>query len=225
MIPEGCTDQPFEAEHFGAPVWRLDDPDQAPVAIKAAREEGVGLIHHRGPMGKATWLASIGFRQVETLIAFEGPRPAGPIPSTVRLAEPSDADAVAAIARRSFSTDRWHADPLIANSKADTFKAAWARNDVLGRADAVYLVEVAGEVVGFNAVLHRGDAAVIDLIAVAPGHQGASLGKVLIAALADRTEPRARVGTQAANTASIALYRSAGFLEVSRAETWHWVAS
>jgi ribosomal protein S18 acetylase RimI-like enzyme len=225
MIPEGCSDQPFEAEHLGAPVWRLDDPDQAAMAIAAAREGGVGLVYHRGPVGEASWLASIGFRHVETLVTYEGARPVGPVPSAVRVATPSDADVVAEIARRAFSTDRWHADPLIATGKADAFKAAWARNDVLGRADVVYLVEKDGEVAGFNAVLRKDAMAVIDLIAVAAEFRGGGLGSALIAAMAGLTESHVRVGTQATNKASIALYQSVGFREVSRAETWHWVAT
>lgn len=216
MIPDFCADQPFDASILGSPVWRLNDVDRADDAVTAARKAGVGLLVYRGP-GKPR-----GLRPVETLITFEGAVSKAEPSCAVRPAERAEADDVAEIARTSFRTDRWHADPAISNDKADAFKATWARNAVLGRADTVFVVEREGRLVGFNAVLSRDGVAVIDLIAVAPGNQGQGLGRALIEAMGSIEAQHARVGTQASNAASIALYRSVGFAPVSRAETWHW---
>lgn len=226
MIPEFCTDQPFDGSILGAAVWRLNDAGRTADAVSAASSAGVGLMFYRGPSDRASDLEPHGFRRVETLVTFEGELPAGPAPSHVRRATTGDANAVASIAHSAFRTDRWHADPLIPDDRADEFKAAWARNDTTGRADAVLLAYAAdGAVAGFNAILLRGDVAVIDLIAVAPGHQGHGMGRALIQGMGAflPSARSVRVGTQAANAASLKLYASFGWREVSRADTWHWV--
>jgi len=226
MVPEFCTDQPFDGSILGAPVWRLNDPERAGEAVAAARDSAVALISHRGPSETGALLEPHGFRNVETLVTFEGAMPSGASAASVRLATPDDADAVGEIAATSFTTDRWHADPLIPNERANAFKAAWAKNDVMGRADAVLLaVADDDEIAGFNAVLLRDGIAIIDLIAVAPGYQGNGFGRALIQGMASAfpdTET-VRVGTQASNAASQRLYASVGWREIDRAETWHWV--
>lgn len=216
MIPGYCTDQPFDASVLGRPVWRLTDPSHAEDSIQAAWAQGVGLMVYRGPE------APPGFRHVETLITFEGTVSEGCMPEMARPATPDDAEVVAEIARVAFMVDRWHADPSIPNDKADAFKAAWARNAVLGRADRVFVAEREGRVIGFNAVMSRDTVLVIDLIAVSPGNQGLGFGRALIEAMGSMSIERVRVGTQASNAASVALYEALGFEPVSRVETWHW---
>lgn len=243
MIPQGCTEQAFESGLLGRPVWRLDAPERAGAAIAAAGPAGIGLIHHRGPARRASLLESHGFRHVGTLVTLEGPGPDRARldrarldrawsdrawPGRLRDAAAADADAVEAIARAAFRFDRWHADPRIPAAAADAYKAQWARNDVTGRADAVLLaVAEDGTVQGFNALLCRPPAMVIDLLAVAPAHRGRGVGRRLMAgafAAARRTGiETVRVGTQAANQGSIRLYRAVGLKEVARAETWHWI--
>lgn len=228
MIPEGCSLRPFDSEMLGRPVWYLEDPQQAADAVVAARADGVGLIFHRGEGNSEQPLAGAGFRAVETLVTLTAMLPVGrmALPNGCRLGQRQDGDAVEAIARAAFRSDRWHADPAIPDEKAHAFKGVWARNDLEGRAAAT-LVTVAedGTVSGFNALLARDDDLIIDLIAVAPQYQGKGMGRLLVHAALAYGAGRyrtIRVGTQAANTASLRLYRSMGFEEMSRAVTWHW---
>jgi ribosomal protein S18 acetylase RimI-like enzyme len=213
---------------LGRPVWALSDPAAAVGAPAAARAAGVGLIVYRGAAEDAEALEAAGFRPVETLVTFERAlKPGGGgLPDGVRLAEEADAPAVAAIAAQAFRHDRWHADPAIPDQRADAFKAAWARNAVLGRAVAVLIAGAAQAAVGFNALMARGDVLVVDLIAVAPGQQGRGHGRHLMAGAmaygAAKGYRRLRVGTQDSNFASIRLYESLGLKEVGRARTWHW---
>lgn len=228
MTPDGCQNLDFEAEILGKPVWRLDVAEQAGEAVSAAHEAGVALMHHRGPASAGPVLENHGFRKIETLVTFEGVGPDLARAVRLRDATLSDAETVGDIAAASFRFDRWHADPMIPSAAADSYKAQWARNDVTGRAETVLLaVSEAGAIEGFNALLYRPPAAVIDLIAVAPAHQGRGVGRRLMAgafAAARRAGLKTlRVGTQAANEGSIRLYRAFGMEETGRAETWHWV--
>lgn len=228
MIPEFCTLRAFDSDMLGRPVWYLDDPDKAAEAARAARDADVGLLFHRGPASLGEALLEAGFRHVETLVTLEMdiPSVSSPHGSDCRKATVDDAGSVEAVARASFRSDRWHTDPAIPDDKADDFKGTWARNDVAGRADATLVTLTPdGSISGFVALLARGEALIIDLIAVAPTHQGRGLGRALVAAALAYGAGRYRrmnVGTQAANTASIRLYTAMGFAEASRAETWHW---
>jgi ribosomal protein S18 acetylase RimI-like enzyme len=69
-------------------------------------------------------------------------------------------------------------------------------------------------VAGFLAVALSGEAAVIDLVGVAPHMQSRGLGSALVQAFVSRWRSKAqvlRVGTQIANVASLRLYQRCGF--------------
>lgn len=228
MIPECCTHRPFDSEILGRPVWYLEDPSRAGDAVWAAKSAGVGLLFHRGESHTGTTLVDTGFRHVETLVTLSVPlsKDGSELPSGCRLGTVQDGDAVESIARAAFRNDRWHTDPAIPDECAHAFKGAWARNDLEGRAVAT-LVSVGpdGSVTGFNAMLARENSLIIDLIAVRPSQQGQGLGRLLVQAAMDYGAgrySRLQVGTQAANRASLRLYQSMGFVEVSRSESWHW---
>ena len=227
--------QAFEAGVFGAPVWRLElnsDGVLTPAALAQltgkAREEGVALISARLPADAAAGdvLSQAGFRLIESLLTFSRDIPAQFAPvAGVSLAGLDDAEACAAIGRSSFSFDRFHADPQLSDAAADEIKARWARNGVIGRADAPLIVRENGAVAGFNLCMRQGADAVIDLIAVDQWWRGRGLGRKLVAgALAHYAgvAPTMWVSTQDSNLASVALYRGAGFVPHGAAHTWHW---
>lgn len=223
--PDSVTDQPFDAAFLGGPVWRLDDPADAEPVVAAARAAGVRLVFCRTDVGVDLFAA--GFRRVEELVTYEKALSgAAPMPPSVRIATPEDAEPVADLAETAFRFDRWHADPHIPDFAADAFKAAWMANNVRGRADSVLLaVDEGGTVQGFNAVLLRDDTAVVDLIAVAAEAQGRGIGTSLLRAAEAHYAPRARrirIGTQANNTTSRRLYERLDYREAAHAATWHW---
>ncbi len=228
------TPQPFETAIFGAPVWRLDVVDGsaglARAALRAvvddARRQDVALVSCRVPADSASDapLTGAGFRHVERLLTFERPLDDGPtVPAD--LATPEEADAVAEIGASTFSHDRYHADPALSDAAADEIKRQWVRNGVAGRADAPIVARVDGAIAGFNLCMRRGDMAVIDLIGVAAAYRRRGIGRRLVRAALGHYAgvcARMRVGTQAANAPSIALYRGEGFAQVEAADTYHW---
>jgi ribosomal protein S18 acetylase RimI-like enzyme len=135
----------------------------------------------------------------------------------VRLARAGDREAVASLAGRAFRFSRFHLDPAIPRGLADRVKAGWAANFFAGaRGDAMVVAEQDGAVAGFLLLL-RGpsDGVTIDLIAVAPESARQGLARAMIgfaAQGAGGARPKGwRVGTQAANIASVRLYESLGF--------------
>lgn len=224
----GLTARPFESDHLGGPVFDCSDPNHALEAVARARKAGAILVSCRTD-GDGEALAKAGFRQVETLVTFERSTEgvlAAEAYATVRAGGRDDIDACRSIASTALRYDRFHADPRIDDRKADGLKADWIENDLRGRADVTLVAETAGDVGGFCAMLLRPAFAVIDLIAVAPNHQGRGLGRAMVAAALDRYRgqvPSIQVGTQAANPQSLKFYQSVGFVEIRRANTWHWM--
>lgn len=231
--------QAFDSEHLGAPVARLtvEGAETAaalegalPGLVEAWRERGVWLVSCRLPAkwtAEGRMLEAAGFRALETLITYT--RPLLRLPESALAISPAgvaDAETCIEIGATAFRLDRYHADPEIDNGGADALKAAWVKNALAGRADASLVVREDGAARGFVLCLRRGEEAVIDLIAVAPGHWGRGLGRALVVgALAHYAEAAhtMRVATQVTNRASTALYQGLGFRELGRARTYHWI--
>ena len=224
------TPQPFDTAILGGPVYRAEmtSVSQVPFLGTSVPEDAI-LVSARVPPDWTNVMEAITeFREIERLVSFECPlTPAigGPLPEGIRLARREDADACAEIAGRGFSFDRLHVDTTIDTKKADESKRAWALNNILWRAEANFVAEFRNRVVGFNLCRQGEDWALIDLIAVAPEAQGLGLGKTLVRAallyFAGRV-PVLRVGTQASNAASIAIYAANGFTKSKEMVTYHW---
>lgn len=230
--------QRFETDLLGVPVGRLRLADDgaglagAPKMLEKLtagwRADGVWLVSCRMPEGSAAIqaLERNGFKPVETLVTFRQRLSPRSMPADVETARTDDADACVAIARRVFVNDRLHRDPRVLPAVADLVRERWIRNNLDGRGDASLVVRSGGKVAGFNLCLLDGREAVIDLIAVDIGRQHQGIGRKLVDAALARYIGRAdtmRVGTQADNGPSLALYRGAGFVEADRQITLHWV--
>lgn len=229
----------FETAQFGCAVARLAlrGAPSAPELRDAAgawRERGLYLVSCRLPQDEALRLEpallAAGFVAVETLVTFERAidRAVDAPDSQVTPATAADVEACAQIGAEAFVHDRFHADQRLPAERADALKAAWVRNDMNGRADASLVTrDAAGRPTGFVLCLKQEDIAIIDLIAVSPACQGRGLGRALmLGAMRHYAGPgrRIRLGTQAANGASIRLYESLGFAVAARARTYHWLA-
>jgi len=214
----GFRIQPFETEITGLPVGRLfySGGDTGKL-IEVWKKQGVWFVSCRVPKGTTV----DGFREIETLVTFECNTRA-PSVTSATFAQPQDHDECVEVARKAFTNDRLHKDPMFPDHWADRIREAWVRNDLNGRAGASFVVLRNG-VAGFVLCL-PGDTPVIDLIAVAPDHQKTGIGKELIRAVQTLYAGLPiRVGTQADNAASIALYEKTGFREVKRETTFHWI--
>lgn len=237
--------QPFDSDMLGRRVGRLalsgnvsaqELAGALPALVERWRFSGYWLVSCRvaerngavAPDIDAA-LRQADFRPVETLVTFAreiDPQPA-PWPSGVDAGRSEDCEVCAAIGATALVTSRYNVDQRIDPQAAARLKAQWVRNAFAGRADTVLCARGEdGKALGFNLLLNRDDTAVIDLIAVAPQAQRRGFGRRLVMAGLARYAGRAasmRVGTQAVNTGSLALYRACGFTEQQRARTYHWI--
>lgn len=163
-------------------------------------------------------LESVGFHVIDTALTFEASAIEAHADPRVRVARQGDRQAVASLAGRAFRFSRFHLDPAIPRALADSVKAAWAANYFAGaRGDDMVVAEQDGAVIGFLQLLHGSSGGVtIDLIAVAPEAARQGLARAMIGCAAAHGVHGApatiwRVGTQAANVASVRLYESLGF--------------
>ena len=248
LAPDGMALKalPFDTQVLGAPVFRLvvssavgrADPARDLDARRAHWAAlGAWLVMCRVDLARPdaeAWdaaLTAAGFVEVETLLTFE--RPVGPSaglrPASVFPALPEHLAGCVMIAGEAFGGSRYHTDVRIDRDRADELKRRWVRNSFAGRADAILVaLEMASEdgVAGFNVLRLDGATAIIDLIAVNRNCRRRGLGKDLVNAALFHFSGKAdrlRVGTQAANPSSQALYRSCGFSEIGMARTFHWI--
>jgi GNAT superfamily N-acetyltransferase len=133
------------------------------------------------------------------------------------------------IARSCFRFSRFHLDPLIPLEIANQIKHDWILNYLLKkRGEHLWVATVDGRAVGFLAVIGGNDAGrcyrAIDLIGVAPAHQGQGIGQALVAFFVDFYKDQSdflQVGTQIANLPSMRLYSKFGFCPVKSAYVMH----
>jgi ribosomal protein S18 acetylase RimI-like enzyme len=148
--------------------------------------------------------------------------PAGTV--RVRAATPGDAAAVRMLASEAFVYDRFHRDPKIGHDAAARLKAEWAENYFAGkRGDRMIIAENDEGLCGFLQLLRAQDGAtVIDLVGVdaRSRRKGVARSMIALAANTPGNGPM-RVGTQAANITSLALYETLGFRIASSAYVLH----
>ncbi len=183
--------------------------------------------------GDVQRLAQAGFAVVDTNVIFEWPagRESSVLSNSgvsVARALPVQHAALQDIAARCFRYSRFHLDPLFPGETADRIKREWIGNYCAGhRGTALYVAMVNDEPAGFLAVIETAGAipgAAIDLVGVAPEHQGHGVGTALVTHFIEQWRPRAgvlRVGTQIANLPSIAFYQSKGFRIVESSYVLH----
>jgi ribosomal protein S18 acetylase RimI-like enzyme len=140
------------------------------------------------------------------------------------MALPGDRQAVEDIARKSFLYSRFHLDPAFSRAVADRIKAEWAGNFFHGqRGDHMVVAEVAGAVRGFLQLLQdEPERMTIDLIAVAEDVRGRGVASAMMGYAMRACRARTlRVGTQAANLASLRLYENLGFRVIATSYVLH----
>jgi GNAT superfamily N-acetyltransferase len=229
---------PFDSTHYGLSIGRLvrddsDGPSELSAAIETARREGFAVVFLRladdDPLRDA--LARDGHAPVDTLVTSTLGRDRVAIPGNDavaiehhdRIEDPADVAAIAAITAESIRRSHLHADPRLPIARTREVYAAWARNDVTGRAQRTITARIDGEIIGYLTVLTTPGTAVIDLVTVAPRWHGRRVGSRLIASFIDWIGDRAivaTVGTQADNPA-LRLYASCGFVPTATHCTYH----
>lgn len=243
---------PFDSEHYGLAIGRLvrddgDGPGELAAAIAAARREQFAVVFVRlagdDPLRGA--LEADGHAPVDTLVTSTlaarpaiarsaEPRPE-PCPELLierhdQLDDPFDVAAVAAITGESIRTSHLHADPRLPTERTRALYAAWATNDVTGRAQQTIVARAGRLLIGYLTVVAAPPAAPttarIDLVAVTAAWRGRGAGAALVAGFVDwlgrHSDPAitATVGTQADNPA-LRLYARCGFVPTATHVTYH----
>jgi GNAT superfamily N-acetyltransferase len=226
---------------IGYPVFRVIAAPETSGITRQVREhfasrgkQGQTFYYSKLPIeevGQVSALAAEGFHVVDVNLTFRldrEPQPRG-VARDFRVESWSLAEAaqrpteqreeVLAVAERSFRYSRFHLDPLFPNAIANRVKRAWVENYFSEkRGHRLFVALHGGVAVGFLAALvserETASTAIIELIAVAPGHQGRQIGEGLVLAFHQHYRTRCaglEVGTQAANIHSTRLYERLGF--------------
>ena len=128
---------------------------------------------------------------------------------TVRVATEADVPAVAALDAAVFGADAWSAQQVREELTGDG-RRAWVVGEPL---------------VGYTVTWRSGDVVDLNRIAVRPEDRGRGLARQLLdaaleASRADRAD-RVLLEVAATNTAALALYASAGFVEIDRRRRYY----
>ena len=175
-------------------------------------------------LDETRFLESRGFRLMDTNLTFSrrrldpetGKNLDRGLETRVRMAVPADEDAVVALARSSFTVDRFHLDPEVPTATADHLKGEWVRNYFKGKRGTAMAVAEAGSgkgIAGFLLFLLVGNALVIDLVAVSPDHRSQGLAGAMTR-FGEQSFAKAevlKVGTQIGNSGAIRCYQKLGF--------------
>ncbi len=206
------------SEIIGKPTYNLkgsyeeisksDLPDgEVFIGAKIPVENVAGLMH----------LQKMSFYVVDTNIQLSLTKNIDQtILNNIRLAEPGDEQSVRSLARNAFKHNRFHRDPWIPDKVACKIKEEWAGNYFSGkRGEWMIVAECQSRVSGFLQILRKNnDTIIIDLIAVDSASRGKGLAKAMISYASVNCLARPaiiEVGTQIANTASLALYTKLDF--------------
>lgn len=202
--------------------------------VTEAQEQGVCLLSLRLD---GTELASlhaaekVGFRVIESYLTFARNTYQSPdSDKRVRLSVPSEVEIVSEIAYDTFRHNRFLVDPLIPEERARHSRRDWVRNAFAGRAEAIYVAEVEGNIAGFILLRSVENAngqkvGLVDLIGIAAQYRGCGLGSALVLQSLYHYHgklPAVEVGTQVTNVAAVNLYTRLGFRLVRSEFTLHW---
>lgn len=188
-IDDWARERSVECLYFLA---RADDPR----TLALAGEAGFDLVDVRLELGR--------------LVGEE------PQPSTVRAHRAGDLPRLRAIARTSYDSTRFFADPRFPDERCRDLYETWIDESCNGWADIVLVSERNGDAVGYvTCHLDESRTASIGLIGVASESRGRGLGGELVSAAlrwsSDQRAVEMSVVTQGANLPAQRLFQRCGF--------------
>lgn len=228
----------FDTQHYGIAIGRLvaqpsDGRSELTSALEQATRDRYAVVFLRllstDPL-RAT-VEEMGHVAVDTLVtstlaersATSRCSDSVTIEHHDRIDAPMDIAAIATLTADVMVTSHLHADPRLPLARTRALFAAWATNDITGRAQRTIVARAGREIVGYITLLVTPTSVMIDLVAVAASWHGRGIGSAMIASVIDWVGERdvvTTVGTQVANPA-LALYTRLGFVSSSEHVTYH----
>lgn len=227
---------PWDTDFFGVNIATLHPTriNEAVVdyALRECRKDKIDCLYYRCDCHDPVSVALAerrGFHFVDIRMTFQRRIEAQPpLPRrayAIRPARPADLPQLMAIASTSYVFSRYFFDRRFPNSICEKFYANWIKKSCKGYSDAVIVAAKGREVLGYiSCSMRAGAKAGIDLVSVAPGAEGAGVGKALVRASLDWAGARGaasmEVVTQGRNYAAQRLYQSCGF-KTLKLELWY----
>lgn len=220
----------WDSEQFGFPAARLIASGGGDGALLAELLEECGAegIRHltarvdAGDLRTIHVLENAGFELIDGIQTFRldvlsrGFEAHG---YGVRLVQAGDRAQVLAIARTSYTHDRFHADSSLATEIADRVNEMWVDNCCRGTmADAVFVAGLAGRILGFVTCKIDGGVGAIGMVATLEAARRRGVARAITAGALDwfasKGARAVEVGTQLSNIAAARLYQGFGFRTV-----------
>lgn len=185
----------------------------------------------------ANVLSKIGFLYTDGLLLFSIDLNKSKVKSDcemVRIASQSDLNSCVNLAKNSFRQTRFHSDPSISYTEAESIYEQWVRNSFSTAADSVVIAEINQQIAGFVTCKHQHDTyeitgkrfGTIGLVATAEKFRGQGVGKIVTFGALDWFVSQGidlvEVGTQISNMPASRLYEACGFKLTSTSLTFHW---
>ena len=229
MPEQPCELLPWDTEFFGFRVARtrtlVHDENVMARVDHWCDENKIALLYHLTPSNEPQEMVfahGSGFGLVDVRMTFErslmeSDETRWPSAS-VRAAVPGDLTRLEAITSGSFLDTRFYADRNIPRDKCDLLYRTWIWQSVAGKAGAVFVNDVDGDVAGYITCDVNGsrDVGSIGLMAVDRSRQRSGVGKALVNHalrwFAGEKVSTVNVVTQARNVGAQRLYQRCGFL-------------
>jgi dTDP-4-amino-4,6-dideoxy-D-galactose acyltransferase len=229
--PEGgCVMLPWDSEFFGRRIARFEGARftraDGDAATRFCTEHAIDCLYILLDASDTASIATVqeyGARFVDLRMTFEAvleePVDSGAahaMPCEVRAATERDLPAMRRIAAISYHDTRFYADARFDADRADLLYQTWIEKSCHGYADAVLVIEAAGEAAGYvTCHLDDGVTGRIGLIAVRPDLQGRGAAVCLLRAARNWFITAGcrswKVTTQGSNVPASRRYQACGF--------------
>jgi dTDP-4-amino-4,6-dideoxy-D-galactose acyltransferase len=227
---EICTYLDWDSRLFERRIARLNrrrlDEASLSAALDWCQKNGIECLYLLADSDDATTSCLAeqnGFRQTDVRITLERALIESDVTTftekDVRLARPEDTGALRGIARTAHRDSRFYFDQHFERDKCDLFYETWIENSIAGFAQAVLVVEVSANPVGYITCHLEDRESQIGLAGIAEQYQKMGLGRKLIEGFltwsAQKGARRATVVTQGRNVRAQRLYQRNGFVTES----------
>jgi dTDP-4-amino-4,6-dideoxy-D-galactose acyltransferase len=233
-----CQFLEWDSQFFGKKIAKVTDnfltPETTSVILNWCESHEIDCLYFLADSNDATTIRlaeANGFRFVDIRLTFERYVDTGLVPNngdfsgSIRSNTASDIPALRDIARLNHRDSRFYFDSNFYLSQCDALYKTWIDQSCRGYADAVLVVTIKDQPVGYISCHLRGQSrGQIGLLGIDAKHRGKGLGRHLVSAafhwFNERDVAQVTVVTQGRNCPAQRLYQRCGFL-TQKVELWY----